>query len=48
MCSTGHEIRSRDVDIHGMAGPQGQGRSASYARGFSAGSNSKRGDPAEN
>jgi hypothetical protein len=37
--STGQGIRSRDVDTHGTAGPQVQGRSASYgksyARGFS-------------
>jgi hypothetical protein len=50
--STGHDIRSRDVHTHGMAGPQVHGRSAnygkSYARGFSAGSNPKPGDPTEN
>jgi hypothetical protein len=37
------------VDDHGTTGPQVQGRSASYgksyARGFGAGSNPKRGDP---
>jgi hypothetical protein len=52
VCSTGHDIRSRDVDTQGTAGPQVQGHSASYgksyARGFSAGSNLKPGDPAEN
>jgi hypothetical protein len=50
--STGHDIRKRDVDTHGTAGPQVLGRSVSYgksyARGFSAVSNPKRGDPAEN
>jgi hypothetical protein len=28
--STGHDIRSRVVDTHGTAGPQVQGRLASY------------------
>jgi hypothetical protein len=50
--STGHGTQSRHVDTHGTAGPQVRGRSASYgksyARGFSAGSNPKLGDPAEN
>jgi hypothetical protein len=50
--STGHGIRSRDVDTHGAAGLQVQGRSGSYgknyARGVPAGSNPKRGDPAKN
>jgi hypothetical protein len=50
--STGHDIRSRDVDAHGTAGPQFQSRSAkyrkSYARGFSERSNPKPGDSAEN
>jgi hypothetical protein len=27
--STGHDIQNRDVDAHGTAGPQVQGRSAS-------------------
>jgi hypothetical protein len=48
--STGHNIRRRGVD--GTAGPQVQGRSASYgksfARGFSAGSSPKRGHPVGN
>jgi hypothetical protein len=39
--STGHDIRSRNVNTHGTAGPQVQGHSAnygnSYARSFSAG-----------
>jgi hypothetical protein len=46
------DIRSRDVDTHGTAGLQVQGRSAScgksYARGFSVGSNPKLSDLAEN
>jgi hypothetical protein len=50
--STGYDIRSRDVNTHGTAGPQVQSRSAKYgkgyARGFSLGSNPKPGDPAEN
>jgi hypothetical protein len=49
---TGHDIRSRDVDTHGTAGPQVQGRSASYrksyVRSFSAGSCPKPSDLAEN
>jgi hypothetical protein len=40
------------VHTHGTAGPQFQGHSASYGKsyawGFSAGSNPKPGDPAEN
>jgi hypothetical protein len=36
------------VDTYGTAGLQVQVHSASYARGFSAGSNLKPGDPAEN
>jgi hypothetical protein len=35
--STGHEIRSRDVDTHGTAGSQVQGRSASYGSGLLCG-----------
>jgi hypothetical protein len=50
--STGHIIRSRDVDTHGTAGPQVQSRSTSYgksyARGFAAGSSPKPGNPADN
>jgi hypothetical protein len=49
--STGHDIRSRDVDTQGTVGPQVQGRSVSYgksyARDVSARSNPKPGDQAE-
>jgi hypothetical protein len=45
------DVKIRDVDTHGTTGPQVQSRLAtnvkSYARGFSARSNPKPGDPAE-
>jgi hypothetical protein len=45
-------LNNRDVDTQVTAGSQVQGRSESYgksyARGFSAESNPKPGDPAEN
>jgi hypothetical protein len=48
--STGHGIRSRDMDTYGTAGTQVQGLSVSYgksfAQGFSTGSNPKRSNPA--